>query len=115
MIVVFWLNNRSIRIHCPFSVRTRVSPVTQGLLPLILPSSGQVCHSLIVVSYCTPGSAEAQAQYPISLQSFSAGMVRSTVPEILVFNSQLRPFSSASKKALGMRTELLLFCPATVR
>jgi hypothetical protein len=32
-----------------------------GLLALILPSAGHVCHSLIVVSNCTPGSAQAQA------------------------------------------------------
>ena len=32
-----------------------------GLEALILPASGHVCHSLIVVSYCNPGSAQAQA------------------------------------------------------
>jgi hypothetical protein len=45
----------------PSAVATSVSPVTQGLLALMRPSSGQVCHSLMVVSYCTPGSAQAQA------------------------------------------------------
>jgi hypothetical protein len=33
----------------------------QGFDALIRPDRGQVCHSLIVVSYCTPGSAQAQA------------------------------------------------------
>ena len=33
----------------------------QGLDALILPALGQVCHSLMVVSYCKPGSAQAQA------------------------------------------------------
>ena len=32
-----------------------------GFEALIRPSSGQVCHSLMVVSYWTPGSAQAQA------------------------------------------------------
>ena len=32
-----------------------------GLLALIRPSAGQVCHSLMVVSNCTPGSAHDQA------------------------------------------------------
>ena len=30
----------------------------QGFDALMRPSAGQVCHSLIVVSYCTPGSAQ---------------------------------------------------------
>jgi hypothetical protein len=33
----------------------------QGLEPLMRPEAGQVCHSLMVLSYCTPGSAQAQA------------------------------------------------------
>ena len=32
-----------------------------GLEALISPPSGQVCHSLIVVLYCVPGSAQRQA------------------------------------------------------
>ena len=32
-----------------------------GLDALIGPPSGQVCHSLIVVSYCVPGSAQRHA------------------------------------------------------
>src|SRR6516225_4040921 len=34
-----------------------------GFEALIRPLSGQVCHSLIVVSNCRPGSAEAQAAW----------------------------------------------------
>src|SRR3989344_5692311 len=71
-IVVSWSRNESILFHFPPSVKTKVSPVTHGLLALILPSLGQVCHSLIVSSYCTPGSAQAQAQYPIESHNFSA-------------------------------------------
>src|SRR4051794_652538 len=32
-----------------------------GLLALIRPDCGHVCHSLIVSSYCTPGSAQRHA------------------------------------------------------
>ena len=34
----------------------------QGLEALIEPPSGHVCHSLIVVLYCVPGSAQRQAE-----------------------------------------------------
>jgi len=33
----------------------------QGLEALMRPELGQVCHSLMVVSNCSPGSAQAQA------------------------------------------------------
>ena len=33
----------------------------QGFDARIRPDCGQVCHSLMVVSYCNPGSAHAQA------------------------------------------------------
>ena len=33
----------------------------QGFEPLMRPVAGHVCHSLIVVSYCMPGSAHCQA------------------------------------------------------
>jgi ribonucleoside-diphosphate reductase alpha chain len=36
-----------------------------GFEASILPPSGQVCHSLIVVSYCKPGSAQAHAAWDI--------------------------------------------------
>ena len=37
----------------------------QGLDARIAPPSGHVCHSLMVVSYCNPGSAQRQAAYAI--------------------------------------------------
>jgi hypothetical protein len=43
-----------------------------GLDALIRPEPGQVCHSLIVVSYCTPGSALAQAASGTELGSLDA-------------------------------------------
>ena len=46
----------------PSATATSVSPVTQhGFVALIRPSSGQVCHSLMVVSNWTPGSAQVHA------------------------------------------------------
>src|SRR2546422_9585616 len=99
----------------PSAVATRVSPVTHGLLALIRPSSGQVCHSLIVVSYCTPGSAQAHAAYAISSQISAAGMRLATAPSVRRVSAHCPPLSSASKKLLGTRTLLLEFWPETVR
>ena len=47
----------------------------QGLEALIGPSSGQVCHSLIVVWYWVPGSAEDQAALAIFSQRSRARRV----------------------------------------
>ena len=44
-----------------------------GLLALIRPEFGQVCQRLIVVSYCTPGSPQHQAELDILLNSSRAG------------------------------------------
>jgi len=49
---------REARLH---AVSSRNMYSEHGLEALMRPLAGQVCHSLMVVSYCTPGSAEAQA------------------------------------------------------
>src|SRR5262245_58257289 len=46
-----------------------------GLLALIRPEFGQVCHLLIVVSYCTPGSPHFQALAAILLINLRAWYV----------------------------------------
>ena len=46
------------RLH---AVSSRNMYSEHGLEALMRPDSGQVCQSLIVVSYWTPGSAECQA------------------------------------------------------
>jgi len=46
-----------------------------GLEALILPASGHVCHSFIVVSYCIPGSAQAHAASDIFDHSSGASKV----------------------------------------
>src|ERR1700710_655618 len=60
----------------------------QGLEALMRPPSGQVCHSLMVVSNCTPGSAQAQAAKAISSHSFCEGMVLVVLPVIRLIRSQ---------------------------
>src|SRR6476619_7023611 len=46
------------RLH---AVLSRNMYSLHGLLALMRPLLGQVCHLLIVVSYCTPGSPQCQA------------------------------------------------------
>ncbi len=45
-----------------------------GFDALIRPDTGDVCHWLITVSYCTPGSAQRQAASAISFISCRAGI-----------------------------------------
>ena len=44
-----------------------------GLVALIRPEFGQVCQRLIVVSYCTPGSPQHQADWAILVNISRAG------------------------------------------
>src|SRR5580765_3945333 len=44
-----------------------------GLLALMRPLLAQVCQLLIVVSYCTPGSPQCQAQSAMRFNSSRAG------------------------------------------
>src|SRR5512145_1933254 len=68
---------RDARLH---AVSSRNMYSEQGLLALMRPSFGQVCHSLIVVSNCNPGSAEAHAAYEILSHNCLAFSVSATVP-----------------------------------
>src|SRR5215467_4726210 len=86
-----------------------------GLDALMRPDSGQVCHSLMVVSHCTPGSAEAQAAAPIFSQRSRALSVLWTLPSVRRMRFQSPSFSTALMKSLLTRTELLEFWPETVR
>src|SRR5438093_13380944 len=104
----------SMRRQIPPGVRTRVSPVTHGLLALIRPLLGQVCHWLIVSSYCTPGSAQRQAAYAIWSHKSRALTVFEIFLSVRRSSSQSASSSIALKKRLGMRTELLEFWPETV-
>src|SRR5436190_22544893 len=100
----------------PSATAIKVSPVTQhGLLPLILPSARQVCHSLMVVSYCTPGSALAQAALPMRSHRLRAFMVLLVLPSTRRVRFHSLSCCTASTKPLDIRTELLAFWPDTVK
>src|SRR5262245_56881257 len=96
-----------------------------GFDALIRPSAGQVCHSLTVVSNCTPGSAHDHAACAICSHSSRARSVflafgarpcsRAFSFSVRQYRFQGPSFCTASMKAASMRTELLLFCPDTVK
>src|SRR6516162_8062955 len=86
-----------------------------GLEALIRPLAAQVCHSFIVVSNCSPGSAEAQAAWPIWSHSFRAGKVLAILPSVRRIKSHDPSASMRSRKPFETLTELFEFCPATVR
>src|ERR687886_1009353 len=82
----------------------------QGLLALIRPEFGQVCHWLIVVSYWTPGSAQRHAASAISRISSRAGIGSPIAsPLVRAISRQSSSFSTASMNASVTRTELLAF------
>ena len=81
-----------------------------GLLALMRPELGDVCHWLIVVSYCTPGSAQRHAASEISRMSSRAGIgspIGSPVVRAMRFQSS--SFSTARMKSSLRRTELFAF------
>ena len=98
----------------PSLVATSVSPVTHGLLALMRPSAGHVCHSLIVVSNWRPGSAHAHAAYAILSQRSLAETVLAALPSVRRMSVQSLPCSTASRKSFVTRTELFEFWPDTV-
>src|SRR3989338_10801201 len=60
----------------------------QGLEEFILPVLGQVCHSLMVVSYCIPGSALCQAASAIQSITSLAFKVSIILPVVTPFKLQ---------------------------
>ena len=95
-----------------------------GFVALMRPSAGQVCHSLKVVSNCTPGSAQphaAKAIWSHSSRAFSVFFGRGARPSSFALASSVRQYrchgpspSTAFMNSLVIRTELLMFCPLTV-
>ncbi len=86
----------------------------QGLDPLIRSVFGQVCQSLMVVSYWTPGSAQAQAA-SATLRHRSRALKVSTgspVVRMVVFHSP--SVSTAFMNSSVTRTELFEFWPLMV-
>src|SRR5215211_2520931 len=78
-----------------------------GFEALIRPELGQVCHSLIVVSYWTPGSAQRQAASAICSSTSRAGCVSIAEPSTRAVSSQSSPRSARSMNSSDTRTELL--------
>src|SRR3954463_657781 len=80
-----------------------------GLEAVIRPVSGLVCQSLIVSSYCRPGSAHSQAAWAIWVNRFLASMVSMTSPCSRPRRSNEPPSSTARMNSSLTRTELLAF------
>src|SRR5205807_9631896 len=80
-----------------------------GFEALIRPVFGNVCHELIVVSYCTPGSADRHAASAISPSSARASTVSTTAPSVRAVSFHSPPAAAASMNASVTRTELFAF------
>src|SRR5690606_28816483 len=86
-----------------------------GFEALMRPPAGQVCQSLMVVSYCTPGSAQAQAAWATLSHSSRALTVLATLPSMRRIRFHSPSASTVRRNSSDTRTELLEFCPETVR
>src|SRR6218665_2572849 len=80
-----------------------------GLDALVRPEFGQVCQSLIVVSYWTPGSAQRQAASEIWRSTSAASWVATGVPSPRDSRSQSSPRSARDMNSSVTRTELFAF------
>src|SRR3974390_949978 len=85
-----------------------------GFDATIGPAAGQVCQSLIVVWNWMPGSAEAQAAWPIFSHSSRALSVLTVRPLKRAVSLQSPSSSTDLRKSSVTRTELLEFWPDTV-
>src|ERR1700743_2954033 len=79
------------------------------------PDALQVCQSFMVVLKCRPGSAEAQAAWPIFSQRARAFSVLGVFLLVRPIRFQSPSVSTARKKSSFSDTELLEFWPETVR
>src|SRR3982751_4539822 len=86
-----------------------------GLEARISPDALQVCQSFMVVLKCKPGSALAQAAWPIFSHSSRAFSVLVTFRLVRPIRFQSPSVSTARRKSSFSDTELLEFCPETVR
>src|SRR3954469_19891909 len=80
-----------------------------GLDAVIRPVSGLVCQSLIVSSYCSPGSAHCQAASAILWNSSRASTSSMTSPVLRARSPNDEPSSTARMNSSETRTELLAF------
>ena len=68
-----------------------------------------MCHSLIVVSYCMPGSAHSHAACATSRVISRARTVSTASPVVTDFSFQSWSCSAARMNSSDTRTELLAF------
>src|ERR1700674_2172698 len=80
-----------------------------GLDPLIRPVLDAVCHLLMVVSNCMPGSAHSQAAWANCRKRSRAATHRIGPPSPRLVNAQSPPATTASMNSSVTRTELLAF------
>src|SRR3954454_15411326 len=80
-----------------------------GLDAVMRPVSGLVCQSLMVSSYCRPGSAQAHAAWLILVNSSRASTVSMTSPVPRARRPKSVPSSTARMNSSLTRTELLAF------
>ena len=80
-----------------------------GLDALIRPDAGHVCHSLMVLSYCMPGSAHSQAAWAMSRIRSRARTVSMVSSEMTAFSFQSRSSWTACMYSSVTRTELFAF------
>src|SRR3954462_5096795 len=80
-----------------------------GLDAVIRPVSGLVCQSLMVSSYCRPGSAHSQAALAILVNSSRASTVSITSWVLRARSPNDVPSSTARMNSSLTRTELLAF------
>src|SRR3954465_9061121 len=100
------------RLH---AVSSRNMYSEHGLDARISPEDLQVCQSFMVVLKCRPGSADAQAAWPIFSQSSRAFRVLVTFLLVRPIRFQSPSVSTARRKSSFSETELLEFWPETVR
>src|SRR5579862_9871527 len=85
----------------------------QGLEALMRAVPDEVCQSLMVVSYCRPGSPHCQAASAMSRQSLRAFIVSTGRPSRTERVDHSRSFCTASMKSSVTRTELFEFWKKT--
>src|SRR4051795_7581208 len=80
-----------------------------GFDAVMRPVSGLVCQSLIVSSYCSPGSAHSHAACEILRKSSRASTSSMTSPVLRAWRPNFVPSSTARMNSSLTRTELLAF------
>src|SRR5438067_10872224 len=105
-----WLRNFSrFRLARLQALLSRCMYSEHGFEPLMRPAFGVVCHLLMTVSNCIPGSAHFQAAVANCRIRSRASTVLTVLPVVTAFSSHFLPFTTASMNSSVTRTELLAF------